>query len=142
MQRVEGRWVWGRCTLLGIPVAALGPPQPSLVPLCRDPALTIPLKKVNAAVRSRTRTSPMSWGRWYRRLRCSSATWEKENAVFSALHPVVRPREGNKADGPRCSSLQSPCPSSGSQLTFSGLRHGRALGCWNSLVPAQMGMRM
>lgn len=113
----------------GTPAAPPRPPR-------GDPALTIPLKKVNAAVRSRTRTSPASWGRWYRRLLCSFATWERENAVFSAPRPTVRPREGMRFP------VQLPrSPGSGSRLTFSGLRHGGALGCWKSLTPAQMGMR-
>lgn len=60
------------------------------------------------------------------------------NVTFSVLHPMAQPQEGDEADG---SQSRPPRPGPSSQLTFSGLKHGRALGCWKSLTPAQVGMR-
>lgn len=73
-------------------------------PPCRHPALTMPLKKVKAATRSKSRTSTTSWGRWWSHLRCSSATWgggEKTPQVGlcspKSLPPRSRPLFGSPA---------------------------------------------
>lgn len=94
-------------------VGQMHPPRAPCIPSrtpCRRPALTIPLKKVNAAVRSRTRTSPTSWGRWYRGLRCSSATWERKRPYFQLRTLWSSPGRAIKLAAPSAAPRTAPAP--------------------------------